>query len=515
MKRKIQVVLMSAMILVVALLATQLRHSFAAPNFTGDAAADFTGPNVVKIDDLEDDVGMTAPDFGPEARSGWDMKAVYLEYDPATDTLYVGIDCVVICGDADGDGDPGSAGSILTNLQGRDVANFGQGESFGLLIDTNNDFTGAGGNFEVVVGVKNSDDLNAFGVYQYTGTIGNQLRDEGWGARLPNATTLFASPSAATPDLEFTIANFSTLPGFPAGQPVLAYKVYTGMASIVDDGIGEDFAPNQPTPVEITATPTPPPTETPKTTATEPPTLTPTTVVTNTPTATVEPSPTVTSTPETPATPTNTPETPPTPSPTPPPPTEVPPTGAKFATYQEWSAAQLTDSLAAPLQQSLTTQNTLFRLAIPAIALNTDVFVRGWTQVEQADGALVSKWDDVQYAAGWHKNSAAPGHKGNIVVSGHSNIYGSIFRDLWQLKSGQTIYINQGRVRYAYIIDEVTLAQETDARPAQRAQNAAYLHQTDDNRLTLITCWPWNDSTHRVFVVAKLKNIQMATTDIK
>jgi hypothetical protein len=205
--------LMSAIVLAVAFLAVQLRHSFAAPNFTGDAAADFTSPAAVKVDDPEADVGMSAPDFGPEARSGWDIKAVYLEYDPAADTLYVGIDCVVICGDADGDGDPSVTGPILGKpvseggLGGTDVPNFGRGEAFALLIDTNNDFTGASGNFEVVVGVKSNDDLNAFGIYQYTGTIGNQLRDRGWGARLPNVTSIFASPSAAAPDLEFTIGR--------------------------------------------------------------------------------------------------------------------------------------------------------------------------------------------------------------------------------------------------------------------------------------------------------------------
>ncbi len=521
MKRKLQIMLTSAMVLAIAFLAVQLRYSFAAPNFTGDAAADFTSPAVVKVDDPEADVGMPAPDFGDEARSGWDMKAVYLEYDPATDTLYVGIDCVVICGDADGDGDPNVTGPILGKpvseggLGGTDVANFGRGESFALLIDTNNDFTGTAGNFEVVVGVKNSDDLNAFGVYQYTGTIGNQLRDAGWGARLPNVTALFAPPSATTPDLEFTIANFSTLPGFPVGQPVLAYQVHMAMGSIVDDGIGEDFAPNPRTPIVITATPTPLPTETPKTTATEPPPPTPTLVITNTPT--VQPSPTITTTPETPATPTNTPEAPPspTPSPTAPPPTEVPPTGGKFATYQEWQAAQETDPFTTAVQRSLTAQNTVFHLAIPAIDLTTDVFARGWHAVKQADGMVVSKWDDVLFAAGWHKNSAAPGSKGNIVISGHSNMSGSIFRDLWQLAPGQNIYVDQGRVRYTYRIDEVTIEPETDASPAQQAANAAYLHQTEDNRLTLITCWPWDDNTHRVFVVAKLDKIQMTGAHIK
>lgn len=499
MKRNLQLTLTSALLLVVIFFTVQLRKSVAAPTFTGNAAADFTGSTVVKVDDTEADVGMPAPDFGPDARSGWDIRAVYLDYDPATDILYVGIDCVMICGDADGDGDPNVTGPILGKpvgnggLGGTDVANFGRGESIALLIDTNNDFTGTGGNFEVVIGVRNSDELAAFGAYQYTGNLNNALRDQSWGAKLPNVATLFASTSPTVPDLEFTVENFSTLPGFPQGQPVVAYKAYVALGSIVDDGIGEDFAPNAQSPIVITATPT------------EPPTLTATAVPSDTPTLTPEPSPTVT----------NTPVPSPTASPTPPPPTEVPETGATFATYQEWQAAQETDRLATTSYRASASIDRLFQLTIPTINLATEVFARGWKGSQQADGTIISQWDDVQYAAGWHKNSAAPGHKGNIVISGHSNIYGSIFRKLWQLKKGQSIYIDQGRVRYTYVIEEVTIAQETNALPEQQVANAAYLQQTTDNRLTLITCWPWNDSTHRVFVVAKLKNIQMAIENIQ
>lgn len=499
MKRNLQLMLTSAILLAVVFLAVQLRNSVAAPTFTGNVAADFTSPAVVKVDDTEADVGMPAPDFGPDARSGWDIRAVYLEYAPATDILYVGIDCVMICGDADGDGDPNVTGPILGKpvgsggLGGTDVANFGRGESIALLIDTNNDFTDTGGNFEVVIGVRNSDALTAFGAYHYTGTLNNTMRDQSWGAKLPNVATLFASTSTTVQDLEFTIENFSTLPGFPQGQPVVAYKAYMAIGSIVDDGIGEDFAPNAQTPIVITATPT------------EPPTLTATTVPSDTPTLTPEPSPTVT----------NTPEPSPTASPTPPPPTEVPETGAAFATYQEWQAAQEPAYVTTAAQRARASGNNLFQLTIPTIDLATDVFARGWTGIQQADGTVVSQWDDVQYAAGWHKNSAAPGYKGNIVISGHSNIYGSIFRKLWQLKTGQSIYIDQGRMRYTYVIEEVTIAKETNALPAQQVENAAYLRQTADNRLTVITCWPWNDSTHRVFVVAKLKNIKMAIENIQ
>ena len=458
---KLKLTVASAIVLAVLLVLVKLNHSLAAPIFTGDAAADFSGPNAIKIDDRSTpDVGLPHPAFPTTTISGWDMQAFYVEYDEATDTMYVGIDCFVICGDSDGDGDPSGTSTTLAGLGGEDVANFGPGESFGLLIDTDNDYSDSGGDFDVVIGVRDEDDLSAIGVFTYTGLIGEEMVNEVWGTRLPNTVTLFQSPNAAAPDLEFSIANFSTLPGFTPGQLPQTYQLHLGMGALgIDDGIGEDYAPDR-TPIVITPTPSPTPS----------------------------------------------------PSPTPPPPTEVPSTGSTFATMQEWKAAQEVESIDATLQRAAAEQNAAFHLEIPAINLVTAVTERGWTQVEQANGTLVSEWEDVGFAAGWHKNSAVPGRQGNIVVSGHNNVDGSIFRNLWQLKPGATIYIDQGKVRYSYVIDEVTIERETNAAAAQQAENAAYLIPTQDNRLTLITCWPWNDSTHRVFVVAMLKNIQMTAT---
>lgn len=141
-------------ILILLFASTNMYGSVAAapPTFTGNAANDFTGSDVIRIDDLEGDVGMPIPPFPDGTQSGFDMRTVYLHYDAETDTLSVGIDCIHICGDADSDGDPGSAGPILGKavadggLGGADIADFGAGESFGLLIDTNNDFAGSTGN---------------------------------------------------------------------------------------------------------------------------------------------------------------------------------------------------------------------------------------------------------------------------------------------------------------------------------------------------------------------------------
>ena len=179
MKNKVQMSLAAIMIAVATFLAVQLNQTFAAPTFTGDAAADFTGPSAIKIDDLTTrDVGMPFPAFPTSTVSGFDMQAFYLEYDAATDIMYVGIDCVVICGDSDGDGDPGGTSTTLADLGGEDIPDFGPGESFGLLIDTDNDYTPTSGDFDVVIGVRDDDDLSQIGAFVYTGLIGEEMVNE-------------------------------------------------------------------------------------------------------------------------------------------------------------------------------------------------------------------------------------------------------------------------------------------------------------------------------------------------
>jgi LPXTG-site transpeptidase (sortase) family protein len=347
----------------------------------------------------------------------------------------------------------------------------------------------------VVVGVKNTDSLANVGAYAYTGLIGGQLRDQGWGAKLPNAVTVFASPSAGAADLEFSIADFSKLPGFSAGQSLQSYKVQMGMGSIVDDGIGEDFAPGQQRPLEITPTPTPPATDTPTATLTD----TPTTVPTDTPTATA----TATVTPTVPP-PTETPTETPSATPTTAPPTSVPTSGANLSQLSPAQALQIpiiTKDLTGA-HPAVLGQPTL--LNIPAIDLWTGVAAMGWHRVVGINGVAYSEWENIQYAAGWQKNSAVPGSRGNVVVSGHNNIDGAVFRDLWKLEAGQSIYIYANHTQYTYVVDSVKLMPETNADTAQQAQNAAFIRQSDDYRLTLVSCWPPNNNTHRVFVVAHL-----------
>jgi len=158
-----------------------------------------------------------------------------------------------------------------------------------------------------------------------------------------------------------------------------------------------------------------------------------------------------------------------------------------------------------PLGPSLGTNaaNQPQRIVLPSIGVDTDVEQVGWYSVTQANGQTVSQWEVADFAAGWHKNSALPGQPGNIVLSGHNNIQGAVFRKLYQLQPGDTAKVWAGGQEFAYRVEEVMILEETNASLEQQRENGKWIAPFDDERLTLVSCWPETSNTHRVVVVAK------------
>lgn len=147
------------------------------------------------------------------------------------------------------------------------------------------------------------------------------------------------------------------------------------------------------------------------------------------------------------------------------------------------------------------------RLVIPAIDLDTPIVDVGWEVVERGE-QRTTEWQTADNAAGRHVNSARPGEQGNVVLSGHHNTKGEVFRRISQqeLAIGDMIYLYdaQGR-RFSYQVTEITdPLPEVGATEAQRLANASYIQPTSDARVTLVTCWPYWTNTHRIVVVGSL-----------
>jgi sortase A len=128
----------------------------------------------------------------------------------------------------------------------------------------------------------------------------------------------------------------------------------------------------------------------------------------------------------------------------------------------------------------------------------------GWEIVDR-DGTFVSDWVVPKKAAGWHMNSALPGQVGNVVLSGHHNIEGKVFRYVVDLEPGDEVTLYSDDNAYLYTVTEKYILKETGMPRYIRVKNAQWIRPTEDERLTLVTCWPyeWPGNSHRVIVVAR------------
>ncbi len=142
------------------------------------------------------------------------------------------------------------------------------------------------------------------------------------------------------------------------------------------------------------------------------------------------------------------------------------------------------------------------RIVLPTISVDSRVQDVGW-KVEMLNGQQYSEWLVADYAVGWHKTSALPGADGNTVMAGHNNINGEVFKNLIDLKIGDEIFVFADDKVYRYAVAQKLLVKEAGATFEQRLQNAQWIAPTNDGRLTLVSCWPYSNNTHRVIIVAK------------
>jgi len=122
------------------------------------------------------------------------------------------------------------------------------------------------------------------------------------------------------------------------------------------------------------------------------------------------------------------------------------------------------------------------RIQIPAIGVDKPI-VQG------------DDWDQLKKGVGQHINGALPGTQGNLVLSAHNDIFGSIFRYLDQLQPGDEIIISTERSTYTYVVREIEVVEPTDVW---------VLSPTEHASATLISCYPYLVDNKRIVVFADL-----------
>ncbi len=124
------------------------------------------------------------------------------------------------------------------------------------------------------------------------------------------------------------------------------------------------------------------------------------------------------------------------------------------------------------------------RIRIPAVGVDAPVV--------EGDG-----WEQLKKGVGHHIGSANPGQRGNMVLSGHNDIYGEVFRDLNRLKPGDAIIVYARDKAYTYIVTEKHIVEPTDIQ---------WLAPTQRPTVTLVSCYPYMVDNKRIIVRGVLQS---------
>ena len=204
--------------------------------------------------------------------NGYVMKDIRLSYDQKTDTLSVGVNFYGIAGNVDGSKD-GSTNPLTTAAGGSNPAHIGGDKSIAIAF-TPVTAAGVNANPVVVAGVPANKSLSppgsldGFTVSTFAG-LGKTVSGSSFGTTLAsNVGQLAYDPSSAHPDFEFTIKNFSKIPGLNALTNGFYVSAYTGTQSTVivgksyidDTKVGAPLSsPGNLLPPPTVTPPTPPP----------------------------------------------------------------------------------------------------------------------------------------------------------------------------------------------------------------------------------------------------------------
>lgn len=122
------------------------------------------------------------------------------------------------------------------------------------------------------------------------------------------------------------------------------------------------------------------------------------------------------------------------------------------------------------------------RIQIPAINVDAPIV--------QGDG-----WEQLKKGVAQRPGTADPGRNGNMVLSGHNDVFGEVFRYLDRLKPGDEITVYTQQRSYTYVVTGWELVEPTRVDVMDPTSNAT---------ITLISCYPYLIDTQRIIVKGQL-----------
>ena len=126
------------------------------------------------------------------------------------------------------------------------------------------------------------------------------------------------------------------------------------------------------------------------------------------------------------------------------------------------------------------------RIVIPSIKVDAPV-------------VLGDDWESLKLGVGHHVGSANPGESDNIVLSGHNDIFGEVFRDLSDMQMEDEIIVRTATRSYRYVVKAKRIIEPTQVE---------VMDPTRSPIVTLISCYPYLIDTQRIVVVGELVGVE-------
>jgi LPXTG-site transpeptidase (sortase) family protein len=144
------------------------------------------------------------------------------------------------------------------------------------------------------------------------------------------------------------------------------------------------------------------------------------------------------------------------------------------------------------------------RIIIGSIQMDAEIIPATAQKVAIGKQEFIQWLAPNQAAAGWHSQSALLGEIGNTVLNGHHNVYGKVFQRLTDVSVGDRIVVfGDDGTAFNYVITNKMILPEKNVTVEEREENARWILPSTDERLTLVTCWPYESNTHRLIIVAQ------------
>lgn len=129
--------------------------------------------------------------------------------------------------------------------------------------------------------------------------------------------------------------------------------------------------------------------------------------------------------------------------------------------------------------------------AIPGIDPATHIVI----EKIEVDAPILpgDSWEELKQGVGQHPGTANPGTIGNMVLSGHNDIFGEVFRHLDQLEPGDKIHVFSGDKEFLYTVTESKVVPPTQVD---------VMYPTETATLTLVSCYPYLIDNKRIIITA-------------